>query len=217
MNLRKTFLAGAAVVTLALGASAAQADTLSNTPNGDNILPFGSPDTLTYGQTFTAPVSGTLDSFTLYLNGAIGGTLYGGVGVWNCGAAYLEGCGVSNTLFQSAEVAADHAGGYTFTPGIAVSSGNIYVAYLSVFGADNMGQRFTSMPLGNETPGINYFVFNNTSDPNNNPAWNYFLVTGDAQFTATFNAVPEPGTWALMIGGFGLAGAALRRRRAITA
>lgn len=26
--------------------------------------------------------------------------------------------------------------------------------------------------------------------------------------------IPEPGTWALMIGGFGLAGAALRRRRA---
>lgn len=29
--------------------------------------------------------------------------------------------------------------------------------------------------------------------------------------------VPEPSTWALMIGGFGLAGAALRRRRAVVA
>jgi hypothetical protein len=27
-------------------------------------------------------------------------------------------------------------------------------------------------------------------------------------------AIPEPGTWALMISGFGLMGAALRRRRA---
>ena len=32
----------------------------------------------------------------------------------------------------------------------------------------------------------------------------------------SYNAVPEPGTWALMIGGFGLAGALLRRRRAVT-
>jgi hypothetical protein len=33
----------------------------------------------------------------------------------------------------------------------------------------------------------------------------------------SFAAVPEPGTWALMIGGFGMAGATLRRRRALTA
>lgn len=35
-------------------------------------------------------------------------------------------------------------------------------------------------------------------------------------FVFATGAVPEPGTWALMIGGFGLAGAALRRRRAQT-
>jgi hypothetical protein len=29
--------------------------------------------------------------------------------------------------------------------------------------------------------------------------------------------VPEPASWALMIGGFGLAGAALRRRKALVA
>jgi len=33
----------------------------------------------------------------------------------------------------------------------------------------------------------------------------------------TFGVVPEPGTWALMIGGFGMAGAMIRRRRAIAA
>ena len=35
--------------------------------------------------------------------------------------------------------------------------------------------------------------------------------------TSGGGAIPEPGTWALMIGGFGLAGAALRRRQAAAA
>jgi hypothetical protein len=39
-------------------------------------------------------------------------------------------------------------------------------------------------------------------------------VAADYLHTAVNGAVPEPGTWALMIGGFGLAGSALRRRRA---
>lgn len=47
-----------------------------------------------------------------------------------------------------------------------------------------------------------------------------FYYFGEGRFptidNVTFGAVgvPEPGSWALMIGGFGLAGAALRRRRA---
>ena len=39
-------------------------------------------------------------------------------------------------------------------------------------------------------------------------------ITGGS---VTSGAVPEPATWALMIGGFGLAGAALRRRRTLVA
>jgi hypothetical protein len=38
-----------------------------------------------------------------------------------------------------------------------------------------------------------------------------------ASDTVTITAVPEPATWAMMITGFGLAGAALRRRRALAA
>jgi hypothetical protein len=38
---------------------------------------------------------------------------------------------------------------------------------------------------------------------------------GPLAIAATFNPVPEPATWALMIGGFALAGGMLRRRRAV--
>lgn len=43
------------------------------------------------------------------------------------------------------------------------------------------------------------------------------LVAPDAQPPAGVSGVPEPATWALMIVGFGAAGATLRRRRATTA
>ena len=39
----------------------------------------------------------------------------------------------------------------------------------------------------------------------------------DANFGETFGAVPEPATWALMLGGFGMVGFAARRRRSVVA
>ena len=46
---------------------------------------------------------------------------------------------------------------------------------------------------------------------------NYSLSFSDGVGNGLGIAVPEPGSWSLMIGGFGLAGAALRRRRAAAA
>lgn len=43
---------------------------------------------------------------------------------------------------------------------------------------------------------------------------NYIRLADAGGFTQVSGAVPEPATWALMIGGFGAAGAMLRRRRA---
>jgi len=52
--------------------------------------------------------------------------------------------------------------------------------------------------------------------------WNiaYDVLYSDREFSTlnpTFGAVPEPASWALMIGGFGLIGSAMRRRRTTAA
>ena len=77
------------------------------------------------------------------------------------------------------------------------------------------------------TPGLQTFTVNLTGvtsftmftgDTNNNlgPGIQLDNVRFDESLTQP-GGVPEPSAWALMIGGFGLAGAALRRRRGVAA
>lgn len=220
--MRSIQLAVACVVVLVAAAqtisSAFGAVILQNSPTGDNISPFGPSPTgsVAYGQVFTAPITGTLNSFTLYLNGGVG-ALRGAVGVWNGPSTYGVGYGESSNLFTSASVTSNNAGPYTFSPNVNVTAGQQYVAYLSVFG-ESSATGSTTMPKGTNVSGIDYFVWNNDDDPKNKPSWNYFSDMGDVQFSASFSAVaavPEPSSLAV----FGLGacvagvGAARRRRR----
>ncbi len=60
----------------------------------------------------------------------------------------------------------------------------------------------------------NYDFVNNSPDGNESINWN---LVGSGADRGGNNGVPEPSTWVMMIGGFGLAGAALRRRRTMVA
>jgi hypothetical protein len=62
------------------------------------------------------------------------------------------------------------------------------------------------------TPSYNFFM--SYLSPNGQPFSAAGLAT--VSITRVESPVPEPATWAMMIGGFGLIGGALRRRRAAT-
>lgn len=214
MNLMVRWLAGL-LAAAGFYATASAAVVIDNNPNGQDISAFGIPNTLTYGQVFEAPVTGTLDSFTLYLNGGVG-ALFGGVGTWNGMSTFGIGYGSPTNLYQSPNVSSSAAGPYTFNPGISVTAGQLYVAYLSVYDVSE-ASGLTTMPLGDDSDTyIKYFVWNNSSDPRNNTSWNYFADYGEVQFTATFSSaeVPEPGTLALLGLGLGALGFAWRRKSA---
>ena len=218
MRITNVFAAAAAALTIAGAGSAAQADvTISNAPTGGSIGTFGYPDSQTYGQVFMAPVSGTLTSFTLYLDGGVG-SLVGGLADWGGASDYSPGGGVTGLLYQSGAVASNAGGAYTFNANAEVVAGQRYVAYLSVFGLPTAGLGSTTMPLGTDGIGMNYFVWNNSASPLSTN-WNYYGNYGDALFSATFSeggvgsAVPEPATWAMMLIGFASLGSALRYSR----
>lgn len=66
------------------------------------------------------------------------------------------------------------------------------------FGFYDLGNTYKSIVFGNNSGGADFFGFDD------------FSIGSLEQVVPT---IPEPGTWAMMIIGFGLAGAAIRRRR----
>jgi hypothetical protein len=182
----------------------------------------------TIGESFTAPITGTLTSFTLYLTDHLNGSetslgnLIGGIDSWN-------GSGSSSSLYASAPVEIvntgwpaagnSNAAAYTFNPNISVVAGQSYIAFLSVYGvagAGGNGQmpfQFTASTA--PTAGGGGHIYWTSVSPFGAAVWSTDAFRpGWAEFQATITtAVPEPSTWAMMILGFvGVGFMAYRRK-----
>lgn len=204
---------GVALALVAATAPAAAAD-IDTTTGGllFNIQPFGSLDTATYGQTFVAG-GPSLSSFSLFLNGRVGGAgpldFKGYLGTW-------DGTKLGSVIYTSGTQTVDDSAltEFAFSTGnLSLTPGDVYIAFISVSDLPVQSESLFFMPAANDDIVGSFVALNNGTsfgDLTTN-TWDSFGGI-DAYFKANFGVVPEPASWALMIGGFGLVGAAMRRR-----
>lgn len=104
----------------------------------------------------------------------------------------------------------------------ATFTANLYDAGLTLLASQSVNGSSTEETLVFNTANVSRveFTFDGADGTNPYPddtrevAW---YVVRDISYKLGVGGVPEPATWALMIGGFGMAGGMLRRRRAMAA
>ncbi len=215
------------ILTAALtlcAATSAEAATVFDTTSSSTATwqPFGRPNTSTYGQTFTAPTDNVLNSFSLFLTptGAVDFKAF--LYLWDGTKA------TGTSLFSSDILNSNNGPEFMFnTGGISLLSGAQYVAFLTTAGVPG-GNGTTTMPTDgyqDTLPGGSFVYYNAGNDfaALTSSSWDKTGGGDDVFFKASFSsavaAVPEPGTWAMMLVGFAFIGGAMRsakRRQKLT-
>jgi hypothetical protein len=198
----------------------AMADTVIDTTLGwdgsSAVAPFGLPDTATYGQTITVPLTDTsLTSFSFEMNQPASDIFKGYVFAW-------DGLKASGSSLYTSPVMSTSGSGFqeiTFnTGGLSLTPGGTYVLFASASeipastGTGTWGQPNISNPYS----GGGFVFMNNGTDSSQwttvNWVQNLLGIGGDLAFKASFSPVPEPATLALAsLGGLGML--LLRRKR----
>jgi hypothetical protein len=232
---QSALLATVAALTLVAGGRAAAATVLSagweSSCGASSCFNAKGTYAITFsGAAFSGPVDisklvlarsffGNLDSHFFSLSFQMGGHQVGTWGNWNMssvGGDELSFSG-SDLIWNPADgdlVLVVDLVGANGEKLLSDGAGGWYDPYAGGGGGGGGGggqSSFTEVIFNTPTP-------DNGSPPPNGGPGGTLTPPGSSQgpVTAT-GSVPEPATWAIMVGGFGLAGAALRRRRARTA
>ena len=175
------------------------------------ISPFGSPDSTSYGEFFTAP-GGALQSWTFYSDSVnTAGNLELVIANWTGTAATGPALYTSGTISD----AGTSGEALTFSGiNLALTSGQQYIAYMTVAGVSNpvQGAEIETSSTNVLSSGAAYDN-SNGADPltSGNNTWH--IAGGQFNFSATFGpaSVPEPAGMATLL--FGLVGLGFIRRR----
>lgn len=221
------FFAAMALATVTAPATAAVADPFSafdlttgtlpasdfvfGTYSGGSITPFSTLYSSCPLDSRISCAMGTEPSLGVYKN-LTGSYFHQGVSVQVASDRLLLHPGP--TLASGIGFIAPTAGSYTFsglfsaqddTPtGVLVGAASLGVDVLAAQTMLGGTRAFDFTVALAQGQALNFYV---------GPAGNYGYDTTGLKFTVAAAAVPEPATWALMIGGFALSGAALRRRK----
>ena len=191
--------------------------TLGDWDGSSSIAAWGGGATNTYGEVFTAP-GGSLTSFTFEVNDNGSPASYVAE-VYAWAGSVTGGNGPQGTvgpaLYTSAPMTTSGDGAFDAitinTGGVALATGANYVIDLYDGSDDGVGGEWGNIFSHPGVAGDGGFNFNN--GPSSSPAWDDFADFGSLAYSASFGAVPEPTSWALMIVGVAGLGGALRSSR----
>lgn len=214
----KQFFATSSIAAIACFSGIVHADATYTNSSNASISSFGSPNTTSYGEYFTAP-GGILKDFSFYAISGTSGNAELVIANWNGSRA------VGPALYTSAPIS--YSGGNMILGAtnidLSLVSGSSYIAYLTVAGVASPVTGVTMAGSSGDGGLGGSFRYLNSSNVNPltlNNAWSSYSVSNMA-YSASFvsnppvvSAVPEPGTYVMLLTGLVLISGVTFRKRA---